>query len=123
MFCSSFTSAQSPASYRGTSWNPTGNILRSENGIYTLKFEVNGNLVLYSNGNQPIWASQTQGKSSRKLRFQDDGNFVIYDSGDNPIWSTNTNKKNGSYITLQNDGNLVIYTYQNQPIWATDTGR
>ncbi len=123
MICGSFAMAQSPASYRGTSFNPTGNVFRSENGVYTLKFQDDGNLVLYKNGNNPIWASQTDGKSSKKLRFQDDGNFVIYDSADNPIWSSNTNNKNGSYITLQNDGNLVIYTYNNQPIWATNTGR
>ncbi len=123
MICTTVAIAQSPATYRGTSWNPTGNVLRSENGVYTLKFQEDGNLVLYRNGNNPIWASQTQRKSSKKLRFQDDSNFVIYDANDNAVWSSNTNNKNGSYITLQNDGNLVIYTFNNQPIWATNTGR
>lgn len=122
MMMGTFAIAQSPATYRGTSWNPTGNVLRSENGIYTLNFQKDGNLVLYKNVNHPIWASQTHGKSSKKLRFQDDGNFVIYDDRDSPIWSSNTHNKNGSYLTLQNDGNLVIYTYTNQPIWASNTG-
>lgn len=122
MILGSFATAQSSATYRGISWNPTGNIFRSENGVYTLKFQEDGNLVLYKNGNNPIWASQTYGKASKKLRFQDDANFVMYDANDNVLWTSNTNNKNGSYITLQNDGNLVIYTYQNKAIWATDTG-
>lgn len=125
MICSSFATAQTPACLRGASWSfqqSGGVILRSMNGVFKLKEQGDGNLVLYKNGNTPIWASQTQGKNSSKVRFQDDGNLVIYDSSDRPIWASNSNNKGGSYLVLQDDGNLVIYTVNNQPIWATNTG-
>lgn len=114
--------AQTPAVSKIVSWNPGGTIMRSMNGIFTLRFQNDGNLVLYKNGNNPIWASQTHGKTSKKFRFQDDGNLVIYNAADSAIWSSNTHGKNGSYMVLQDDGNLVIYTINNQPIWATNTG-
>ncbi|WP_234111702.1 bulb-type lectin domain-containing protein [Chryseobacterium sp. R2A-55] len=114
--------AQTPAVSKSVSWKPGGTIMRSMNGVFTLRFQNDGNLVLYKNGNNPIWASQTHGNASKKFRFQDDGNLVIYDAADSAIWASNTNGKNGSYMVLQDDGNLVIYTINNQPVWATNTG-
>lgn len=123
---SSAAMAQSPATLRGIDWTLSGtkntNVLRSENGKYMLVFQQDGNLVLYKNGNNPIWATMTNERPSKKLSWQRDGNFVIYDVNNNPIWATNSHNKDAGYITLQNDGNLVIYTYNNQPVWASNTG-
>ncbi|MDD3772970.1 MAG: bulb-type lectin domain-containing protein [Weeksellaceae bacterium] len=121
LFFAGIALAQSSSTYYPVSFRH-GVFLRSESGVYTLRFQEDGNLVLYKNKTKPIWASQTSGRQTRSLIFQDDGNLVIYDANKNAVWSSNSHGKGGSYITLQNDGNLVIYTYQNKPVWASDTG-
>lgn len=118
-----FATAQTPATLKNHWWTTSkGTIMRSMNGVFTLKWQDDGNLALYKNGNNLIWSSQTQGKNAAKFHIQDDGNLVIYNSSNQPIWASNTNNQNVSYIVLQDDGNLVLYTIKNQPIWATNTG-
>lgn len=122
MFFGGIAMAQTPATLRGRTWTTgKGYIMRSMNGVFKLKWQDDGNLVLYKNGSTPIWASQTQGTGA-KFTFQDDGNLVIYDSANSPIWASNTNNKSVSYVVLQDDGNLVLYTVNNQAVWATNTG-
>ena len=122
MLFGSMAMAQTPATLKNISWiTNRGNIMRSMNGSFTLRWQDDGNLVLYKGGNNPIWASQTQGRGAA-FRIQDDGNLVIYDAANSPIWASNTNNKSVSYVVLQDDGNLVLYTINNQPVWATNTG-
>lgn len=61
-----------------------------------LSYQMDGNLVLYNNYWNPLWASHTwspdycQGHACR-LRFQSDGNLVAYrDSWTNPYFASNT---------------------------------
>ncbi len=120
MICGGFAMAQAPSSYNGV-WME-GTTLRSPNGRFTLTYQDDGNLVIYKNGNQPIWASNTTGRNAaRRLMFQEDGNLVIYDKNQKPIWASNSENKGGKYIVMQDDGNLVIYTMNNHAIWATNT--
>jgi len=51
--------------------------------------QADGNLVMYTAGNQPVWASNTAGKGQAFARMQDDGNFVVYIQG-GPTWASNT---------------------------------
>jgi hypothetical protein len=49
-----------------------------------------GNYVLYSGGNIPLWASGTCCRTGAELAVQADGNLVIYDSNVKAVWATNT---------------------------------
>ena len=86
---------------------------------FYLQYQNDGNLVIYDANNNPIWASNTSGKSAWRTYMQPDGNFVIYSSVWNPIWATNTSGNNNSKIVMQDDGNLVIYNAAGKPIWAS----
>jgi hypothetical protein len=104
-----------------TVWVPNQVILKSQDGRYTLFYQHDGNLVIYKNGTQPIWATGTDGKAPKSLNFQSDGNIVLYGYNPAVAWAANCHNKAGKYLILQNDGNLVIYTARNRAIWATNT--
>ncbi len=95
--------------------------LRSANDRFALVYQADGNLVLYRDDSQPLWASQTAGTSVGQAVMQDDGNFVIYDAHGNGMWHTGTNGNPGAVLTLQEDGNLVVYTASGVPIWSSGT--
>ena len=59
-----------------------GDSLVSENGLYTLLAQLDGNLVLYDENWAVLWASGTSGYEDGFTILQEDGNFVFYD-GDN----------------------------------------
>lgn len=124
--------------------------LVSQNGVYTLVHQGDGNVVLYKNNSTALWASSsTYGKDTNRLTLQYDGNLIITTNNGNVIWSTNTQEgyrsdcwfwnvncsryfTKGKYLVMQNDGNLVLYgdyyhstgTYgvlTNYPLWKSDT--
>jgi hypothetical protein len=93
----------------------------SNNGLFTLNFQKDGNLVIYRvRDKKPLWASSTGSKNAFSCIFQSDGNLVIYDLDKNALWSSGTEGR-GSYLQLQNDGNLVIYNDINVALWASNT--
>lgn len=49
-----------------------------------------GNLVLYSAREDPVWASDMYGNEGAHLILQDDRNLVIYGADGSPSWATNT---------------------------------
>ena len=66
-----------------------GQSLRSDNGAYRLVLQNDGNLVAYSQENQPVWHTRTNGERVTHAVMQHDGNFVLYD-GVKPIWNSQT---------------------------------
>nr|AUX13430.1 mannose binding lectin [Microsorum sp. SU-2018] len=93
-------------------------------GPYSLHMQTDCNLVLYKNGNQPLWASNTfQRGTGCYLIMQTDGNAVVYTSASQAVWATGTNGRNDGahYLILQTDGNLVMYNGGGTPIWASGT--
>jgi len=57
-----------------------------------LSFQTDGNLVLYTPGGTPLWASYSGGRSCStgcSAVFQADGNLVLYQNG-SPYWASNT---------------------------------
>lgn len=101
--------------------NPCDSIT-SANGQYTFVYEGDGNLVLYKNSdNQPLWTSNTRGKTNGMCIMQGNGNFVVYDWDANPVWSSGTWQHPGSYLVVQNDGNVVIYSPDGTPVWAINS--
>ena len=97
-----------------------GDKLQSSNGRYTLLYQTDGNLGLYTAEGRFLWASGTAGHPAGYLRMQTDGNFAMYGPDNRFQWNTGTTTP-GSWIVLQSDGNLVVYTPANIPIWASNT--
>jgi hypothetical protein len=60
----------------------------SEPGICVMQGD--GNLVIYDQGGQPVWSSNTWENPGSRLIVQNDGNVVIYNPDNIPIWATNT---------------------------------
>lgn len=48
-----------------------------------------GNLVVYSQGGNPLWASNTVGRTNPTLQVEDSGDLIIY-SGGRAVWRSNT---------------------------------
>ena len=111
---------------RGVSLRPgetlgTNKTLKSENGLYKLTMQSDGNLVLYGNDGKPVWATNTNGSGAVVCDMQHDGNLVLYNNKRVPIWASKTNGNHVLGLTLQDDRNLVIYRSNGNPIWATGT--
>ncbi|MDI1450403.1 matrixin family metalloprotease [Polyangium sp. 6x1] len=91
-------------------------------GRFQLKYQGDGNLVLYQGGN-PLWASGTNGDGGDRVIMQEDGNLVIYKSDGHPVWASGTAGTSNRYANLavQNDGNVVIYRSGGGVAWASNT--
>lgn len=102
--------------------------IKSNNGLYQLVLQGDGNLVLYGRqGRVPggdTWGVG-DGQGGTLAVLQSDGNFVLYgSSGRVPggaLWGSGTDGKGGTSLVMQDDGNLVIYRSDGSPVWATDT--
>jgi hypothetical protein len=101
----------------------TGGSLLSDDGVFTLSVQADGNVVVYGCRNIiATWATGTNNSSAQRvLSMQGDGNLVLYENGV-AKWATGTNgKATGPYsLSMQNDGNLVIYA-STGAIWASNT--
>jgi len=104
--------------------------LSSGNKLFSFKFQLDGNLIVYDNtARKALWASNTNGSQADHLVMQDDGNLVLYTKDSTPVWQTKTNSNQDDYfLIMQNDGNLVLYrgklhSENAVPIWATNTNQ
>jgi hypothetical protein len=79
-----------------------------------------GNLVVYTAANRPLWASGTRGGANR-LVMQSDGNLVVYNSANRALWASCT-RGSGARLVMQSDGNAVVYSSSNRPLWHTRSG-
>ena len=111
----------------------SGKMLSSENGIYNLWMEKDGNLELHKRKNRKwdvIWASRTTGGGDPPYRlFLDEttNKLVIEDKHSHAIWnsgvgvSPKNNWVEGGYAALEENGNLVVYDGLKRVMWSTDT--
>jgi hypothetical protein len=101
----------------------TGGSLKSDDDIFTLLVQTDGNVVVYGcKGIVATWATGTNNSTAqRNLLMQTDGNLVLYENGV-AKWASNTKGKgSGPYtLNMQNDGNLVIYA-SGGATWASNT--
>ncbi len=91
--------------------------LRSQNGLYTLYMQADGNLVLYNQFNQALWHTSTFGNPGAFAVFQTDGNFVVYRANGVALWHTRTSGTAANLFVVQNDSNIVIYGPNFQVFW------
>lgn len=95
-----------------------GQFLRSQNGLYTLVMQGDGNLVQYNQAGQALWHTSTHGSGATFAVMQGDGNFVIYRPDGVPVWHTGTYGTAADRLVVQNDDNIVIYGPGGQVFWA-----
>ncbi|MEJ6486808.1 CAP domain-containing protein [Nostoc punctiforme UO1] len=103
-----------------------GQSLQSNNQLQKLILQSDGNVVLYNQHSQAIWATNTGGLiKPEEFIMQTDGNLVLYDTNHCPKWASNTNNNPGAFLNIQDDGNLVIYRAgsqietANNALWAS----
>jgi hypothetical protein len=96
-----------------------GDALWSQNGLFQLLLQQDGNLVLYRQDGVALWQSGTAGQPSQYALMQNDGNFVIYGPY-GAIWQSGTAGYAGAGLLMQDDGNVVIYFGQT-PVWQSNT--
>jgi hypothetical protein len=99
------------------------NYLVSENKKFKLILQEDGNLVIYDELKNAIWASNTDGvgEGPYNLYLQGDGNLVIYDKNKTPTWASNTvGLGNQPYNAIVNtNGDLEIHDSFNNIIWSS----
>ena len=93
----------------------------SPTGVMRLRYQPDGNLVVYQSGGVPLWASDTAGSSAGFATLQGDGNLVIYDAGGTPIWATDTFAA-GSTLKVYDAGYVMIHDSAGVAIWWSGSG-
>jgi len=132
VYSSSGSALWSPNSYYGPPGNcgtlwpreslGRGQSLSSCDGRQTLNMQSDGNLVLYRDRHQVLWASNTNGTGAYTAVMQPDGNLVVYrQSDDAALWSSGTWAYPMARLDVQNDGNMVVYDVWNTPRFASNT--
>jgi hypothetical protein len=91
--------------------------ISSTDGQYTLRYQSDGNLVLYRSDGFPMWHANRSGTSPGMAVMQDDGNLVIYDASNQAVWASNTSGNPGAYFAIQNNGRPVVYRANNSKAW------
>ena len=88
-----------------------GQSLQSDNRLYTLTMQSDGNVVLRDSASKPLWRTGTGGGQfdPRDFIMQNDGNLVLYDTSGQQRWASKTQGNPGAFLNMQNDGNLVVY--------------
>ncbi|MDF5731971.1 MAG: CAP domain-containing protein [Rhizonema sp. PD38] len=110
--------------FSGQSLHPEQS-LQSDNKQHKLILQSDGNVVLYNQQSQAIWATNTGGFKPREFIMQIDGNLVLYDTNGSPKWASNTYNNPGAFLNVQDDGNLVVYRAgsqtetTNNALWAS----
>ena len=104
--------------------HPQNPSIWSGNGLYELRMQTDGNLVLYSHASSPpypLWASYTFG-SQYRAKLQNDGNLVVYDRFWNPIYHTGSYGHPGSTWVLSDRGKLSVYNVSSVQLWTSGVG-
>jgi pimeloyl-ACP methyl ester carboxylesterase len=91
--------------------------LASPSGIYVLRYQSDGNLVIYQRGGGPVWSASTAGQPAGHVEMHGDGNLVMYNAFSQPVWASGTWGFPGAYASILDDGHLVVVDTSGVPIW------
>ena len=94
----------------------------SPNGNVQLRFQSDGNLVVYGPGGAVYWHSATNGSGATMASFQGDGHLVLYTSSFVPVWTSNTGGNYCATLAVANDGNVSIHGVDGSLLWQTNSG-
>jgi pimeloyl-ACP methyl ester carboxylesterase len=90
--------------------------IRSPNGAYALRYQSDGNLVLYG-PDGVVWDSKTDGMGGHYCEMQPDGNFVIYHANGGEPWASDTNGLLGAELRVLDEGYVAIYDTGGNVAW------
>lgn len=92
-------------------------IIMSRNKEYELKFQSDGNLVLYHRSSRAVmWQTHTAGNSDAVLQMQGDGNLVVYSHDSKAKWAVDL-YDNGSRLTVEDSGYISI-GHRDRLLWT-----
>ena len=99
-----------------------GKYLQSNNGIFKLILQENGNLEILCKG-KSIWSTDTITAKVDFMYFKENGKLVLYSKDDTDLWTTNTEDSffKPHKLVLQNDGNLVLLGTFGNAVWSSGT--
>jgi len=91
-------------------------------GTHYLVFQTDGNLVVYTADDRPIWALNESGRDWRantRAVMQSDGNLVTY-AGETPIWASDTWGHPNAMLVLLEDGTLQVVVDGGDVLWSSE---
>ena len=94
----------------------------SSDGAVALRYQSDGNLVLYGAGGSVLWDTGTWGISAGRAEMQTDGNFVVYDAHGTPVWASDTSAS-GAYLKVHREGYVMVHDASNVGIWWSGSGQ
>ena len=99
--------------------------LISQNGLWKLKYQTDGNLVLYNAAEtQAYWETFTwnTGQAAGYLTLQTDGNLLMVGNPDiGAYWATNTYVHPDATFFIQDDRNLILADANGNLLWTPNT--
>jgi hypothetical protein len=98
-----------------------GQYAKSPDGRFSLKYQTDGNLVLYRWDGVALWATNAFHTPGRFI-MQGDGNLGIYDANGNGIWFTWTQGNPGAHLRVLNSGTVVVVNTAGTVLWQSGPG-
>jgi len=107
-------------------------LFSSSNGVATLVFQSDGNLVIYDENKLARWSSGTYDKGDGhevgvKCIYEGNGDLCVYDKNSQVLWHSNTRGHPGpphrlpGSLCVQPDGDVVIYNLAEEAKWSSKT--
>jgi len=93
----------------------------SANGSVALRYQSDGNLVLYGANGDVLWDTATWGSGAGRAEMQTDGNFVVYDAQGTPVWASDT-QGSGVYLKVHDAGYVMVHDASDVALWWSGSG-
>lgn len=97
----------------------SGDTIKSLGGRYKVIQQKEGNLVLYTADNHPVWTSPTDGNPGARAVMQKEGNLVIYGPTNRAVWATPTAGNPGAQLEVRDDGTLAVVGSNGSVLWTS----
>ena len=99
-----------------------GKHLESNNGIFKLTLQENGNLEILCK-NKSIWSTETITDNVDFMYLKANGILVLHGKDETDVWGIDTIYAafEPQKLQLKNDGNLVLLSQFNNVLWASAT--
>jgi len=84
-----------------------------------LVLQPDGNLVVYNDKKQAVWAAMSFGTNNRAV-LQPDGNLVVYNGDNKPLWASGSWGKGIApfFVSLDNSGRLSLKDNTGALLWT-----